>query len=66
MSKETNHRRKAKVARKVEELDIDKLTKELVKPRRTEKNRFDGKYKGKKNGKPYNKGKGKYKNDRNK
>ena len=33
MSKETNHRRKAKVAKKVEELDIEKLSRELIKPR---------------------------------
>lgn len=33
MSKETNHRRKAKVAKKVEELDIEKLSRELIKPK---------------------------------
>ena len=31
MAKETNHRRKSKVERKVEELDVEALTKELVK-----------------------------------
>mgnify|MGYP003520172868 CR=1 FL=1 len=33
MAKETNHRRKSKVERKVEELDVEALTKELVKPK---------------------------------
>lgn len=33
MAKETNHRRKSKTERKVEELDVEGLTKELVKPK---------------------------------
>ena len=33
MAKETNHRRKSKAERKVEELDVEALTKELVKPK---------------------------------
>ena len=33
MAKETNHRRKSKTERKVEELDVEALTKELVKPK---------------------------------
>ena len=33
MAKETNHRRKSKTVRKVEELDVESLTKELVKPK---------------------------------
>ena len=40
MAKETNHRRKSKSVRKVEELDVEGLTKELVKPKHKPKNNY--------------------------
>ena len=51
MAKETNHRRKCKVAKVAEELDFDKLAKELKR-----NNKFKPKYdsnKNKNNGKNY-------------
>lgn len=64
MAKETNHRRKCKVARVAEELDFDKLAKELKR-----NNKFKPKYdsnKNKNNGKNYKKNDNKQKDFKNK
>ena len=64
MAKETNHRRKCKVAKVAEELDFDKLAKELKR-----NNKFKPKYdsnKNKNNGKNYKKNDNKQKDFKNK